>query len=389
MRADTRWQQFVKKLKDVDYFQGELEGSKLYNERLESAERFYMQSCYSVDQQRTSADDPGMKLLSLLKSTTFDMEAMRQMEKQLPLEDDDSWMTLSPQKLDDMMNSLAGNRRTKFIDEQTGGQTGRQTDREFDPSRLASSMNAFVNNISSHEGAEFPKGDQDEEIQFDPNSFMQSMQKMFDFEDDRVSDSSSEMDEYESEEELDDTPGSTARLRHKPASRRPAPTAHHTAGKTQGKDDAGKYHDMQEYIEAMDLELSRTTIGKSFVREGDEDLILGQQPKAPPRKKKTVQSQKLNGSTKATPNATSSSRHRADFDDDIDDEDDDFRPVNVDLNAVKNLLDSYQAQAWGPGPASNILSSMGVNVPPPAGKVSGAKKKTTPRRPVRDEMDDY
>jgi len=50
--------------------------------------------------------------------------------------------------------------------------------------------------------------------------------------------------------------------------------------------------------------------------------------------------------------------------DDIDDEDDDFRPVAVDLNAVKNLMDSYGAQHGVSGPASNILGSMGINLPP-------------------------
>ena len=40
-----------------------------------------------------------------------------------------------------------------------------------------------------------------------------------------------------------------------------------------------------------------------------------------------------------------------------------MQPVNVDFNLVKNLLDSYSSQAGGAGPASNILSSLGVNLP--------------------------
>jgi len=49
--------------------------------------------------------------------------------------------------------------------------------------------------------------------------------------------------------------------------------------------------------------------------------------------------------------------------DDIDDEDDDFRPVNIDMNAVKNLLHSYEAQQGHAGPTSNILSGMGMHLP--------------------------
>ena len=53
-----------------------------------------------------------------------------------------------------------------------------------------------------------------------------------------------------------------------------------------------------------------------------------------------------------------------DDDDDIDAlDDDDFQPIDVDLNAVKNLLQSYNAQQGLAGPASNILSSMGVHMP--------------------------
>lgn len=51
---------------------------------------------------------------------------------------------------------------------------------------------------------------------------------------------------------------------------------------------------------------------------------------------------------------------------DIDDEDDDFRPVNVDMNAVKNLLHSYEAQQGRAGPTSNILGGMGMHLPPPS-----------------------
>jgi hypothetical protein len=59
---------------------------------------------------------------------------------------------------------------------------------------------------------------------------------------------------------------------------------------------------------------------------------------------------------------------RAKLEEDIDDEDDDFRPVDVDLNAVKNLLESYGSQHGLPGPASNILGSMGFRLPPPSEK---------------------
>lgn len=40
-----------------------------------------------------------------------------------------------------------------------------------------------------------------------------------------------------------------------------------------------------------------------------------------------------------------------------------LQPVDVDFNLVQNLLESYESQGGGAGPASNILHSMGVRVP--------------------------
>lgn len=51
------------------------------------------------------------------------------------------------------------------------------------------------------------------------------------------------------------------------------------------------------------------------------------------------------------------------LEDDSDAGDADLTPVDVDLNLVTNLLESYSAQAGLAGPASNILQSMGVHLP--------------------------
>lgn len=39
-------------------------------------------------------------------------------------------------------------------------------------------------------------------------------------------------------------------------------------------------------------------------------------------------------------------------------------PVDVDFNLVKNILESFSTQQGLAGPASNILNSMGVWLPP-------------------------
>lgn len=45
------------------------------------------------------------------------------------------------------------------------------------------------------------------------------------------------------------------------------------------------------------------------------------------------------------------------------DMDEEFSPVDVDVNLVKNLLDSFACQQGLPGPTSNLLGLMGVELP--------------------------
>lgn len=45
------------------------------------------------------------------------------------------------------------------------------------------------------------------------------------------------------------------------------------------------------------------------------------------------------------------------------DMEEDFSPVDVDVNLVKSFLDSFSSQQGLPGPASNLLGLMGVQLP--------------------------
>ena len=56
---------------------------------------------------------------------------------------DDEWLNLSPERLDDMLNKLSGKNTSKPD--------------HFNLEKMADSMNSFIDKVSSHEGAEFPK----------------------------------------------------------------------------------------------------------------------------------------------------------------------------------------------------------------------------------------
>lgn len=115
-------------------------------------------------------------------------------------------------------------------------------------------------------------------------------------------DSNSEMSDYEDEEDIERNFA-----------------AMHEAGK---HIDA----DIKAYMDQMDRELANTTIGKSFDKT---DKIKA--------KAKLATAEEF---------------------DDIED----FEPININVNTLKNMMDSYKSQVGGSGPVSNLLNAMGVGM---------------------------
>lgn len=82
---------------------------------------------------------------------------------------------------------------------------------------------------------------------------------------------------------------------------------------------------MSSYSDALSHELKSTTLDKSFVRAKDPEL------------------KKDEGTSNGN--------------------EDEFTPVDVDVNLVKNFLGSFSSQEGLPGPASNLLGLMGLQLP--------------------------
>lgn len=55
--------------------------------------------------------------------------------------------------------------------------------------------------------------------------------------------------------------------------------------------------------------------------------------------------------------------------------DDDNGIVDVDINLVTSLLQSYMNQEGMPGPASNLLGAMGIKLADPSAKNAGKSDK--------------
>ncbi|XP_061168215.1 protein ecdysoneless homolog [Saccostrea echinata] len=310
---DVRWKRYLQSLKEKGFFRGEIEGSKKYNELLSKAREFYQQQSFSAQSRWTAGD----VMLDLLDKVTFDIDAMRRNEARLPPPDDDSWLDISPEELDALLMKRSGARNGNSTSPDLG--------------KVASSMKTFVDQISSVDGVEFPGEGEDEGIQFDSTGFISAMTKMFEFEDNNDGESSSDMEEYgwdDSDIDVDDQP----------------PVVQTEKRKQSVKSSGGLT--VQDYMDLMDQELGQTSVGKSFEKEPQVSEPTSTKPQNESKKK----------SKKS-----------------IAEEDDDFEPVNIDINIVKNMLESMNAQPGLAGPASNILQTMGVKIP--------TETKEPPKRP--------
>ncbi|CAG5121664.1 unnamed protein product [Candidula unifasciata] len=440
--SNPRWQQFKKSLASKGYFRGEIEGSVLYKKLLQDAKQFYQSQIHAGE---NGIESTGQLVLRHLKLLEPKFEEFRQAERQLPPSDDDSWINVTPEQLDEMMKTAGG------LSSSDG----------LNLFKVAESMTAFVEHESGIEGAEFPKESAENDGadgQFESSGLIQAMQKIFEFPDDEDS-TGSDMSEYDWSEGSDDELGSPSKmpktvkksslkkakvpkagdqnggLNHRkstsksvrfstpdsaltlnpavsspetvtstppvPATSQDAassssvnrptnliPTSHgqsdlSSATKSSSRPTcipppvparpprqkegfkplnkpssvvkpsapppppppAGEKRDKKlvALMEAMDRELAATDVGKSFERE----------PKQP-RPKRTSRPPPPSRPTKSGPKAAQKN---------IEDEDDDFQPVNIDLTVVKNTLESYKAQQGLPGPASNILAAFGIKLP--------------------------
>uniref|UniRef100_A0A7N6ASA3 Ecdysoneless homolog (Drosophila) n=1 Tax=Anabas testudineus TaxID=64144 RepID=A0A7N6ASA3_ANATE len=272
------WKGFMDSLKRNDYFRGEIEGSARYRELTKSAENFFKQSVAS----KSSALSPGEEVLQLLHSCSSpSLEELKRRESQLPPEDSDSWLDITAQDLERMLQERS---------------QSKEGEEEADYSLVAVSqgMKNFLNAMSSHEGAELPC--KDDELDSD------------------------DLDDEEDEDEEDENDEE--------------PSGHTETNETETLDS------LKRYMDQMDQELMSTNIGQSFnqINYNNTDL----------------------GSGSPHPSATGSSAGEVG----MEEAEEEIQPLDVDLNLVTNLLESLSCQAGLAGPASNLLQSLGLHLPP-------------------------
>uniref|UniRef100_A0A8C7AW67 Ecdysoneless cell cycle regulator n=1 Tax=Neovison vison TaxID=452646 RepID=A0A8C7AW67_NEOVI len=302
MTPSPLWAGFLESLKKNDYFKGLIEGSAEYQTRLEMAKNYFQ---LSVNRSESSlAMSPGEEILTLLQTIPFDIEELKKEEANLPREDDDEWLDLSPDQLDQLLQEAAGKKDAEPVSKE---------EEKYDLSQVSESMKAFISKVSTHKGAELPREPSEAPITFDADSFLNYFDKI-------LGPSSHESDSDDLDEEDFEYLDSDDDLDLK------------TQETEEGASVKGTLNNLKSYMAQMDQELAHTSIGKSFTTQKQMEPL----------------SQTTSNNSDEEDSGAGGSI---------------MTPVDVDLNLVSNILESYSSQAGLAGPASNLLQSMGVQLP--------------------------
>ncbi|XP_073840145.1 ecdysoneless cell cycle regulator [Musca autumnalis] len=322
------WKAYVRSLQSKGYFRDNIEGSAEYQRLLEQAKDYFK------DNQSRFRTAPlvGKEILELLRSTEINAEELRDEENNLRPSDSDDWLNISAEQLDAMLLDRYGPKKlyksngdinaeefTKNIseflekesalegverdsDDYSTGEEEKHAEEERKKKDAASKAKVKKNHSMRQAMRKNPVNLNKSNNSEHEDSFTTQVKSFLDFviPEDKW-DSNSEMSDYEDEEDMERNFA-----------------AMHEVDK---QIDA----DIKAYMDQMDRELANTTIGKSF------------------DKTKTHNKAKL---------AT------AEEFDDIED----FEPININVNTLKNMMDSYKSQVGGSGPVSNLLNAMGAGM---------------------------
>ncbi|XP_034482713.1 protein ecdysoneless [Drosophila innubila] len=322
------WRAYLHSLKSKDYFGNHLEGSAEQVRLLNQAKEYF-----KANQERfRTAPRVGAQILELLLHTAE--EQLRDVENNLLPSDADDWLNISAEDLDAMLQQRYGPQKlynpngdvnaaeftkqlSQFLDRQsnfegieTQAEAGAQLDSDDDdepeaePEATVASPSAaskIKKNPSMRKACQrnsLIQADEQEQDSTHVRNFLD-----FVIPEDNW-DSNSEMSDYADEEDLE---------------------RNFDALSNTSQDNYRLDRNIKAYMEQMDKELAQTTVGKSFHGKSDNPT------------------------------------QRSATDDDFDDIED-FEPININVNTLRNMMDSYKSQMGGAGPVSNLFNAMGVGM---------------------------
>uniref|UniRef100_UPI00358F6095 protein ecdysoneless homolog n=1 Tax=Myxine glutinosa TaxID=7769 RepID=UPI00358F6095 len=321
-REDT----FLKSLKSHGYFQGELEGSQRYQEQLRAAQAYFNES---IIEPRGELDQ-GEEVLLLLKDTPVDLKDLTAKEKALPPEDDDSWLNISPEGLDRLLQEAAGTSEAQAKNKIAC----KAQAEDYNLSEMAKGVKAFVKKVSSHDGAEMPWSPGGAQVELDSDQFIAAVQKILG--NDRKQEMDLDSDDLEEEQDEFEEDDLEVEDEYCEAGESSEDEDGEAGARSEDVDTAKS---LRSLMYEMDLQLQGTTMGQSFSG----------------KVKQTKMQQNLNSSDEEDTEEMKKGE---------DEENEQVTPVDIDLNLVQNLLESLGSQEGLAGPVANILHGMGITLPP-------------------------
>ncbi|XP_022054046.2 protein ecdysoneless homolog [Acanthochromis polyacanthus] len=328
--CNPQWKGFIESLKKNGYFRGELEGSVRYRELTRSAENFFKQSVASTSSDLT----PGEEVLQLLHSCPpFNLEELKKEESQLPQEDSDSWLDITAQDLEQLLQERSGGRADVGSQKSSSSTKQAQHDGDAEEKKketeedkeeeaagyslvaVSQGMKKFLNAMSSHEGAELPWSSSTQPFSFDPDSMTHTLDRLLGSKDEELDSDDLDDDDNDDDEDEEDVEEKEEDF-----------TGHSEMNGTETLDS------LKSYMDQMDQELMSTNIGQSFSQTNfntaglDNDTLLREEG----------------------PEET----------------EEELQPLDLDINLIRNMLESLSCQDGLAGPASNLLQSLGLHLPP-------------------------
>uniref|UniRef100_A0AAV2JR24 Ecdysoneless n=2 Tax=Knipowitschia caucasica TaxID=637954 RepID=A0AAV2JR24_KNICA len=315
--CNPQWKGFIECLKRNGYFRKEIEGSALYKDLMYRAEHFFKQSVYL----ELNALSPGEEILQLLDSLTpFSLENLKEKESQLSPEDSDNWLDITEQDLEKMLHDRTKGCVGVEIQKPSVGcskdepvRSRVEEDASYSLVAVSQGMTNFLKAMSSHKGAELPRFSQP--FSFDPDSMVGALNNLLGNEDELDSDDLDDDDDGDDGDEDEQDFSVPSEM-----------------------NGTETLESLKKYMDQMDEELMGTNIGQSFKQ-----------------KEKTVPE---NGSPHSSGEGSFSR------DEEVREIEEEIQPLDIDLNLVTNLLESLSSQAGLAGPASNLLQSLGIHLPP-------------------------
>lgn len=308
------WQTFTGRLKQCGYFEDAIVGSKEYTQRLQQAQQYFRMLS---ENHSTYVDAIAHEIHAHLKdmsvlSDQYKTEILTEFNS--TLNDSEDWLNISQQDLDNMMSERYGIKKTLNCNSAID-------DSDNDATSLGVNLNTFLNQKSEFDGVDFrplyqpdssttsatepatnnnTNNNTGNSIDFNPDAFQAHLNDMLNFviPEDNWDSHSDSMSDFD-EEDIERKIDMTK--------------------KSMG-------NAFSAYMEQMDRELSATTIGSSFKNKPNTDTQC--------------------------------------HDDDDEDFDDieSFEPVDIDVNALKNLAESYKAQYGNHGPTTSLLNTLGMRL---------------------------